>query len=131
MSLDVWLVRPIKGGANSSRKHIASFSWDAEFEFLTPFWPRLTTGGAVDLYGDARFRGPQLTLLRQALESAHRALANKPHEWQERIGWTSPDRTEPIYDTASKASANQKITALLDAITMAEESGGVIEFVGD
>jgi hypothetical protein len=131
MSLDAFLVLPVRGGSNASKSHIANFEWDAEFEFLTPFWPQDATGSAVDLYGDALFRGADLVHLREALRNADEALKLKPERWQERIGWTSPDRTQPIYGTAVKSAIGAKIERLLAAILAAEHSGGAIEFVGD
>ncbi len=131
MALDVWLVLPIPGGANSSRRHVVAFDWNGEFEFLSPFWPTVTTRGAVDLYGDAVFRGNELNGLREALLRAREAATAQPKKWNEYTGKQIKPKGAAIYAEVTRSAVQQSLSALLFAVDQAVTHKGAIEFLGD
>lgn len=125
------MILPRKGGSNASKRLVVAFDWNAEFQFLSRFWPKEATRGAIDLYDDALFRGDDLLVLRARLRQASQALADQPTTWQEQIGDQIQPTAQPIFDQADKCAVSEHIDALIAAIDTAITHGGVLEFVGD
>src|SRR3954463_10805510 len=104
MPLDIGLAGPRPGPPSAADPIVQFWDYDDDntggyYWFLHPLFERLAekTGQYIDLYGDAEFRGDDLSSLRQTLLEAQRLVAAQPERWPVCRGTVAmPNATLPV-----------------------------------
>jgi hypothetical protein len=91
----------------------------------------------IDLYGDAAFRGEQLTVLRRALLMARSSIRDQPEHWPVNVGTSSmpnaalPKPPQFVWKEVEKTKVLDLLDRMITIIDRASRMGGTVLCIGD